>query len=111
MQPYSGQQGGNGLCPRPHVWTWVLSWWACCCSEAGCSLLITVSLSCVPAQKSSSGQLNTCLRSVHCGPLSAGPDPLPSVGLGREEDFDLVSGLSLLEEGSDGDQGPVTAQR
>lgn len=32
------------------------------------------------------------------------------VGLGREEDFDLVSGLRLLEEGSDGDQGPVTVQ-
>lgn len=32
------------------------------------------------------------------------------LGFGREEDFDLVSGLGLLEEGSDGDQGPVTVQ-
>lgn len=28
------------------------------------------------------------------------------VGLGREEDFDLVSGLRLLEEGSDGEPRP-----
>lgn len=44
------------------------------------------------------------------GPSALVLTRVPPVGLGREEDFDLVSGLRLLEEWSNGDKGPVSVQ-